>query len=308
VDPVVAAVGPASTGASGARPGAQATLTHTDPTRTLNYVVKEPLRLVRNAPLDEYRFTSQLTGKPVKVTVIDTDRIRSVVDLEGSSDTYSDEASLLADVVRIQHEIVRGLVDAGCPYVQIDAPSYTRFVDPDWSAQLRATGRDPMDVFAESLHADNAVVQGIEGVELGIHLCRGTPVDGGYHRQGFYDELAEPLFNQLAHSRYLLDYDTERCGSFAPLRFVPKGKIVVLGLVSTKVPEIESVDLLRRRIDEAPATCRSSSWPSTMTWTRPRATPFDWPLTPGVGGYRLSHDEQRRKFEVLLETARQVWG
>ena len=234
-----------------AAPESSVTADPSDPTRVLNYAVTEPLRLVHNAPLDEYEFASRLTGKPVKVTVIDTDRIRSVVDLDASRDTYPDEQALLADVVSIQREIVRGLADAGCPYIQIDAPSYTRFVDPEWSAQLRADGREPLAVFEESLSADNAVISGIDDVEFGIHLCRGTPADGGYHRQGFYDSIAEPLFNRLGHSRFLLEYDTDRAGSFEPLRFVPKGKIVVLGLVSTKVPEIESVDVLKRRIDEA---------------------------------------------------------
>lgn len=204
--------------------GATATRTHSDPTRTTKYTIKERLRLIRNAPLDEYLFTSRLTARPVKITVIDTDRIRSVVDLEASGGAYHDMQDFLGDVVAIEHQILRELAEAGCVYVQIDGPSYTRFVDPEWLAQMRAAGQDPMLVLRESIHADNAVIAGVEGVNFGMHLCRGNPSDAGYHRQGFYDPIAEPLFNELEHDRFLLEYDTERAGSFEPLRFVPKDK------------------------------------------------------------------------------------
>lgn len=93
----------------------------------------------------------------------------------------------------------------------------------------------------ESIEADNAVIEGIAGVTFGIHLCRGN-VRSMWHREGGYDAIAERLFNGLKHDRFLLEYDTKRAGTFEPLRFVPKDKIVVLGLVSSKVPELESTD------------------------------------------------------------------
>jgi 5-methyltetrahydropteroyltriglutamate--homocysteine methyltransferase len=287
--------------APGARPtpaAASATLTHTDPTRTLKYAVTERLRLVRNAPLGEYQFSRGLTSKPVKVTVIDTDRIRSVVDPDASREAYPDPHELLADVVAIEHEIVRGLAEAGCGYIQIDGPSYTRFVDPDWTEQMRIEGQDPASALHESIQADNAVISSIDGVTFAMHLCRGNPADGGYHRQGYYDPIAEPLFNELKHDRFLLEYDTERAGSFEPLRFVPRDKTVVLGLVSTKVPEAESVDELKRRIDEA-----AQFIPLEQLAISPQCG-----FSSGLGGYRLTQEQQWRKLEVLMETARQVWG
>jgi len=168
---------------SPAATGAIATRTHSDPTRTRKYTITERLRLVRSAPRDEYLFTSRLTHRPVKITVIDTDRIRSVVDLDASGGAYHDMHDLLGDVVAIEKEIVRGLAEAGCVHIQIDGPSYTRFVDPEWLAEMRASGQNPMLVLRESISADNSVIQGIEGVSFGMHLCRGNPSDAGYHRQ-----------------------------------------------------------------------------------------------------------------------------
>jgi 5-methyltetrahydropteroyltriglutamate--homocysteine methyltransferase len=115
---------------------------------------------------------------------------------------------------------------------------------------MRERGEDPAENFSRSLKADAAVIAGFPGVTFGIHLCRGNQ-RSMWHREGSYDAIAERLFTELPHDRFLLEYDSPRAGSFAPLRFLPKGKIAVLGLVSTKVPELESVDALKRRIDEA---------------------------------------------------------
>ena len=157
----------------------------------------------------------------------------------------------LADVVAIQRQMIRQLVDAGCRYVQIDEPGYTAYVDEPSLDAMRKRGEDPTQNFARSLRAERARwSQGFPGVTFGIHLCRGNQ-RSMWHREGSYDAIAERLFNELPHQRFLLEYDSPRAGSFAPLRFVPKGKVVVLGLVSTKVPELESVDELERRIDEA---------------------------------------------------------
>jgi 5-methyltetrahydropteroyltriglutamate--homocysteine methyltransferase len=119
-----------------------------------------------------------------------------------------------------------------------------------------------------------------------------------WHREGAYDSIAERLFNELNHQRFLLEYDRPRAGSFEPLRFVPKGKVIVLGLATTKLPELETVDSLKRRIDEAG-----------------RYIPLDQlALSPQCGfasefaGNLISEDDQRRKLEVVVETARQVWG
>jgi len=134
-------------------------------------------------------------------------------------------------------------------------------------------------------------------VTFGIHLCRGNMATP--HRYGHYDAIAERLFHGLHHERFLLEYDTERAGTFEPLRFMPKGKVAVLGLVSTKEPELEPVDALARRIDEA-----SKYLPLEQLAISPQC---GFSSGVGAGPTRLSRDEQLRKLERLLEVARQVW-
>ena len=154
-----------------------------------------------------------------------------------------------------------------------------------------------MQNFARSLKAEAAVVAGYPGVTFGIHLCRGNQ-RSMWHREGSYDAIAERLFNELPHERFLLEYDTERAGGFAPLRFVPKGKVVVLGLVSTKVPELETVDTLKRRIGEA-----AKFIPLDRLAMSPQCG-----FASDVIGNLLSADDQKRKLERVAETARAVWG
>jgi 5-methyltetrahydropteroyltriglutamate--homocysteine methyltransferase len=119
-----------------------------------------------------------------------------------------------------------------------------------------------------------------------------------WHREGSYDAIAEALFGGLQHHRFLLEYDSPRAGTFEPLRFVPKGKVVVLGLVSTKVPGLETVDDLKSRIDRA-----SKYLPLEQLAISPQCG-----FASDVVGNLISEDDQRRKLEVVVETARQVWG
>ncbi len=259
--------------------------------------VIERLHLAKNDPLEEYRFVSRVARKPAKVTLIGPDRICQRFDYERSTAVYANIDDFVADVVRIEREIVRGLVDAGCRYVQIDAPGYTAYVDPPSLAAMRRRGEDPLENFARSLRADNELLRGFEGVTFGIHLCRGNQ-RSMWHREGSYDPIAERLFTELGHDRFLLEYDSPRAGSFEPLRFVPKGKVVVLGLITTKVPELEPIEGLRRRIDEA-----SRYVPIEQLAISPQCG-----FASDVVGNLLSEDDQKRKLELVVETARKVWG
>jgi 5-methyltetrahydropteroyltriglutamate--homocysteine methyltransferase len=258
---------------------------------------KTRLKLAHNIPLDEYRFASGATNKPVKVSLIGPDRISQRFAYESSTAVYRDMDDFLADVVAIERQIVTSLVGAGCRYVHIDAPGFTAYVDPPSMEQMRKRGEDPMANFARSLRAEAAVIAGYRGVTFGIHLCRGNQ-RSMWHREGAYDAIAERLFNELPHQRFLLEYDTPRAGSFEPLRFVPKGRVIVLGLVSTKGPELESVDALKRRIDEA-----SKFLPLDQLAISPQCG-----FASDVVGNLLTLDDQKRKLEVVAETARAVWG
>ncbi len=269
--------------------------------------VYERLKLVRNVPLDEYRLAAPLTSRPVKQTIVSADRIAQRFAHEHSTAVYADMDAFMADVIAIERTMIAQLIAAGCRYIQIDAPGYTAYGDPVSLDRMRSRGEDPNENLDRAIRADNAIIAGFEGVVFGIHLCRGNPrtvdpatgkVLAQWHREGHYDAYAERLFAELAHDRILLEYDSERAGSFAPLRFVPKAKMVVLGIVTTKDEAVESIDDLERRIADAA-----------------RVLPLDQlALSPqcgfgGVGaGAVLPEDVQWRKFERILETAHRVWG
>jgi len=267
--------------------------------------VKARLRLVRNVPLEEYRFAAANAAAPVKVTLLGPDRIAQRFDWEKSRSHYRDVDEFLADVVAIERAMIAQLVAAGCRYIQIDAPGYTAYVDRLSRERMKARGEDPDANLARSIAADNAVIAGFEDAVFGLHICRGNPrtvdpktgrIVGQWHREGHYDAIAERLFTGLRHHRLLLEYDTERAGDFAPLRFVPKGKIAVLGLVTTKDAAVEDKDVLKRRIGEAA-----------------RHLPLDQlALSPqcGFGGLSpnvIDSEDQWRKLTRILETAAEVW-
>jgi 5-methyltetrahydropteroyltriglutamate--homocysteine methyltransferase len=162
-----------------------------------------------------------------------------------------------------------------------------------------ADGEDPGAYLDELIAADNAVLAGAHapGVTVGMHMCRGNN-RSAWHAEGSYEPIAEKAFQLLNVDRFLLEYDTDRAGGFEPLRFMPRNKMVVLGLISSKEPALESIDQLRRRIDEAAkyvpienlAISPQCGFASTML------------------GNLLTWDDQRRKLELVAETARKVWG
>jgi 5-methyltetrahydropteroyltriglutamate--homocysteine methyltransferase len=259
--------------------------------------VTRRLRLLRNALLDDYRFAQSLTDRPVKVTLIGPDRIQQCYDSEASRSVYASTDEFLHDVVAVERQIIEQLAQAGCRYVGIDGPGYTAYIDPDSLAAMRSRGEEPMATMERSIKADNEVIENCTGVTFGIHICRGNR-QSMWHREGHYDAIAERLFTGLNHQRLLLEYDTERAGNFDPLRFVPRGKIAVLGLITTKIGRIETVDELRRRIDEA-----ARHLPLEQLAISPQCG-----FASSIRGNLLTEDEQFRKLDVMLETAAKVWG
>jgi 5-methyltetrahydropteroyltriglutamate--homocysteine methyltransferase len=272
--------------------------------RTRRRVI-ERLRLTRNVPLEEYRYSSKVASRPIKVTVLSPDRISQRFDWQNSTAVYPDMDAFMADVVAITRQIIGELVKAGCRYIQIDAPGYTAYVDKVSLDRMRSRGEDPDENMERSIAADNAIIAGFDDVTFGIHLCKGNPrtidpatgkVMPQWHREGHYDAIAERLFSKLKHHRVLLEYDDERSGSFAPLRFMPKQTIAVLGLVTTKRADLESLDVLRRRIDEA-----AKYLPAEQLALSPQC---------GFGGLdsvSIPEEDQWRKLDRILETARLVW-
>ncbi|MGQ0655312.1 MAG: hypothetical protein ACT4P4_24115 [Betaproteobacteria bacterium] len=255
--------------------------------------VTEPLRLKRSFPLEEFRFLKGHATRLAKITLMGPDRVAQMSD-PGS--VYADSDALLADVVKIQREMVGQLVAAGCGYVQLDEPSYTGYVDPATLERMRARGEDPMKNLERAIGADNAVIEGFGSTLFGLHVCRGNRASM-WHREGSYDAIAERLFNGLKFRRLLLEYDTERAGGFEPLRFVPRARTVVLGLITTKTGRIETADELMRRIDDA-----ARFIPVSQLALGPQCG-----FASGIAGNLLTEDEQWRKLEVMLDVARRVW-
>ena len=265
----------------------------------------ERLKLIRNLPLEEFRFAQSVATAPVKVTVLGPDRITQRFKWETSLSVYKGLDEFVEDVVQIERQIIAELVNAGCKYIQIDAPGYTAYVDKISLERMRRRGEDPERNFQRSIEADNALIEGFSGVTFGIHICRGNartidPATGKlvpqWHREGAYDAIAEKLFNTLKHQRILLEYDSERAGGFEPLRLVPKDKFIVLGLVSTKSSDMESIDELKQRIDQA-----SEFLPLEQLALSPQC---------GFGGIDskvLSEDEMWKKLATIVETAEQIW-
>jgi 5-methyltetrahydropteroyltriglutamate--homocysteine methyltransferase len=212
---------------------------------------------------------------------------------------YPTRSALLWALVPIIKQEIAALVAEGIPYIQVDEPRYSYYVDPKWRQHLRDLGEDPERSFDEAIAADNACLQGIQrpGLTVAMHICRGNN-ESKWYAEGGYEPIAEKLFSSLTVDRYLLEYDTARAGTFEPLRFMPRDKMVVLGLVSSKEPQLESQDDLLRRIDEAA-----------------RYLPIDnLALSPQCGfastlaGNLLSADAQWRKLELVVSTAQKVWG
>ena len=202
------------------------------------------------------------------------------------------------DLVAAYREEVRRLGEAGCTYLQFDDTSLAYMNDPHQREYIASIGGDAERQHVEYIHHINeALAERPEGMSVTTHMCRGN-FRSAWAAEGGYDFVAEALFNELEVDGFFMEWDDERSGGFEPLRFVPKGKIVVLGLVTTKRGELESKDELKRRIEAAA-----------------RYAPLEQLcLSPQCGfsstfeGNDLTHDEQWAKLELIVETAREVWG
>lgn len=264
------------------------------------HVVGGKLRQIRRLTEAQTSFLMEHAPGPVKMTVPSPNQFPAIYFKPGLSEQfYPTRSDLLVDLVSIIKAEVSALIDDGVPYIQLDEPRYSYYVDPNWRQHLRELGEDPDMSFHEALAADNICLEGArrEGLTVAIHLCRGNN-QSKWYAEGGYEPIAEALFGTLAVDRFLLEYDTERAGTFEPLRFVPMDKVVVLGLVSSKEPALEPQDELLRRIDEA-----SRYFP-----VENMALSAQCGFASMAAGNLLTEDEQWRKLELVVETARKVWG
>lgn len=258
------------------------------------------LRKVRKMTGHEVLFMKKASPGPFKVTLPSPANFMVSSYKRGVSERfYPSHAELLHDLVEIVRDEIKWLVGEGVKYIQLDAPFYSHYLDPKHRAQMKASDHDPDAEFEKSIAGDNAAIKDFkrDGITFGIHVCRGNS-RSRWFTEGGYDAIAEKLFGMLDADVFLLEYDTERAGGFEPLRLVPRGKTVVLGLITTKQPQLESQDDLRRRIDEAARHVPLENL----------ALSTQCGFASVAAGNLLSADEQWRKLELVANTARKVWG
>jgi 5-methyltetrahydropteroyltriglutamate--homocysteine methyltransferase len=262
-------------------------------------VVNGKVRRSRPVMLEPFKFLKQATRKTAKLcipapTYLHMRGGRKVVD----ANAYPDVEEFWRDIARAYREEIRDLVAAGCTYLQIDDVSFACLCDEAIRAQVRRDGEDPAALPAKYVQVINSLLaERPPSLAVTMHTCRGNHASM-WMAEGGYDAVAETLFSTAHVDGFFLEYDSERAGGFEPLRFMPKNKKVVLGLISTKTPRLERKDDLRRRIELAA-----------------RYVPLEnLCLSPQCGfassevGNKLSEDDQRRKLELVVEVAREVWG
>ena len=259
-------------------------------------VVVETLRPRRNMAAEEFTYLRASTTVPAKVTMISAQQAAAYYDPEKSKTAYATRDAYLADVVELSRREVDELVRLGCTYIQIDAPQYAALLDPELREGYRQRGSDPEKLIDTCIEMDNAIIGGHPEVTFAMHICRGNN-QSKFYAAGDYEPIAR-IFEKTRFNRFLLEYDDDRSGGFGPLKHVPEDRVVVLGLVTSKKPTLESEDELKRRIEEAS-----------------RFIPLDrLALSPQCGfastleGNRLTPDDQRRKLELVGQVSRAVWG
>jgi methionine synthase II (cobalamin-independent) len=258
------------------------------------------LQKIRKLTAEELPFLKRNAHGPFKITLPAPSNFVLASYKPGVTDSvYKSRADLLQDVAATVRDEIQWLISEGVEYIQFDAPYYSHYLDSQQRERTRQAGLDPDHELENAILGDNAALKGLprDRVTLALHVCRGNSRSRWY-TEGGYDVIAQKLFSLLDVDVFLLEYDTQRSGGFEPLRFMPQGKTVILGLITTKEPRLESQDDLRRRIDEAA-----------------RYVPLDnLGLSPQCGfasvaaGNLLSLDDQWRKLELVVDTARKVWG
>jgi methionine synthase II (cobalamin-independent) len=211
---------------------------------------------------------------------------------------YPDLDGFFADLAQVFREEVAGLAALGCRYLQIDDTNLAFLCDPALRADVAARGDDPdalPHVYARLIN--ESIKDRPADMAVGVHLCRGNH-ESSWIAEGGYEPVAEAMFNEIAVDAFFLEYDTPRAGDFRPLRFVPKGKKVVLGLVTTKSPALESKDALKRRIDEA-----AKYVPLDQLCLSPQCG-----FASTLKGNALTLEDEKAKLRLVVETAEEVWG
>jgi 5-methyltetrahydropteroyltriglutamate--homocysteine methyltransferase len=207
---------------------------------------------------------------------------------------YDSAEAFFKDLGKVYQAEIADLAKAGCRYVQLDEVAVAILCDPAAREKVKDAER-LVDLYIDAIN--EAVVNRPAGMTIGVHVCRGN-YKGMYLSEGGYDSVAEKFFSRTNVDHFLLEFDSPRAGGFAPLRFVPKGKGVVLGLVSSKTPQLESIDGLKRRVDEATRY---------MEGNRLAISP-QCGFASTIGGNPVTEADERAKLRLCVDAARAIWG
>jgi 5-methyltetrahydropteroyltriglutamate--homocysteine methyltransferase len=258
-------------------------------------------KLRRSGPVfgEDFSFLAGVTRGTPKQTIPSPSMAhfrggRAAIDREA----YPDIESFFADLAAVYREEIADLAARGCRYLQLDDTNLAYLCDPKLREGARAMGEDPDALPHTYARLINAAIAGRrDDMTVAIHLCRGN-FRSAWVAEGGYDPVAEALFGEIDADAFFLEYDTDRAGDFAPLRYVPADKMVVLGLVSTKQPQLEDKDALKRRIEAA-----ARFTPMEQLCVSPQCG-----FASTVHGNEITADDQRRKLALVVELADEVWG
>jgi 5-methyltetrahydropteroyltriglutamate--homocysteine methyltransferase len=258
-------------------------------------------KLSRPHPIfvDHFKFLKSVAKVTPKLTIPAPSNMhfrggRKAIDAKA----YPDLGEFYADLARVYNEEVRDLAAAGCRYLQIDEVNFAYLCDPKLREQVQNIGSDPRTLPQTYATLINHSLAGKPAdMVTAMHLCRGN-FRSAWVAEGGYEPVADVLFNQIDVTGYFLEYDDERSGDFAPLRFVPKGKVVILGLVTTKLSHLETKDALKRRIEEAAKYC-----PLDQLALSPQCG-----FSSTIEGNNVTLGDEVAKLKLVVETAQEVWG
>jgi len=253
----------------------------------------------REISVSDFSFLKAQTTRTAKLCIPSPTMLHFRAGRKGiSMDVYPDIEDFFSDLARAYREEISALAKAGCTYLQLDDTNLAYLCDPTMRERTRAIGENPDEL--PKLYAriiNDAIGSRPDTMAVCIHLCRGN-FRSSWVAEGGYEPVAEVLLNELDVDGYFLEYDDERSGDFAPLRFTPKNKHVVLGLVSSKLPELEAKELLKQRIDEA-----AQYVDADQLSLSPQCG-----FSSTVQGNEITQDDQFAKLRLVVETAREVWG
>ncbi len=262
-------------------------------------VVVERLQWRHSMCAEEFTYLRAQTTRQAKVTLLSTQQAAAYYDPKRSAGAYPTLDAYLADLVDLTRREIQELIRLGCSYIQIDAPQYGALLDPQMRKGYEERGSNVDEMIDRTIELDNAVIEGFDkqGVMFGVHICRGNN-QSMFYASGGYDPIAERVFSKTNFKRFLLEYDDDRSGTFAPLRFVAEDREIVLGLVSSKKPRLETQDELERRIADAAQIVP----PERLALSTQCGFASTWE------GNHITPEVQQQKLELVARTAKAVWG